>query len=137
MRLVLLAVAATGASVASMWLASSAVTLAAVNLGYEAALVVTSLVNRTQRQRLVPRDLLGRVTGTVRVLFLAADPLGVVAAGAATMALGGHPRPVFLVAGVTVMMTAACGWAGGLRAATPSGEGGIRPNLPAACSVAV
>ena len=100
-----------------MCLASSTVTLAAANLGYGAALVVASLVNRTQRQRLVPRDLLGRVTSTVRVLFLAVDPLGVVAAGAATEALGGNPRPVFLVAGVTVVMAAAAGWAGGLRAA--------------------
>jgi hypothetical protein len=116
-RLVLLAIAAAGASVATMCLASSAVTLAAANLGYGAALVVASLVNRTQRQRLVPRDLLGRVTSTVRVLFLAVDPLGVVAAGAATVALGGDPRPVFLVAGVTVMVAAAGGWAGGLRAA--------------------
>ncbi len=117
-RLVLLAIAAAGASVATMCLASSAVTLAAANMGYGAALVVASLVNRTQRQRLVPRDLLGRVTSTVRVLFLTVDPLGVVAAGAATVALGGDPRPVFLVAGVTVMVAAAGGWAGGLRAAT-------------------
>jgi hypothetical protein len=118
MRLVLLAITAAGASVASMCLASSAVTLAGANLGYGAALVVASLVNRTQRQRLVPRDLLGRVTSTVRVLFLAVDPLGVVAAGAATVALGGDARPVFLVAGVTVMVAAAGGWAGGLRAAS-------------------
>src|SRR5580704_882535 len=53
----------------------------------------------------------------VASLFLAVDPLGVVAAGAATEALGGNPRPVFLVAGVTVVMAAAAGWAGGLRAA--------------------
>jgi predicted MFS family arabinose efflux permease len=117
MRLVLLAIAAAGASVAAMCLASSAVTLAVANLGYGAALVVASLVNRTQRQRLVPRDLLGRVTSTVRVLFLALDPLGVVVAGAATVALGGDPRPVFLVAGITVVVAAAGGWAG-LRAAS-------------------
>ena len=129
MRLVLLAIAAAGLSVASMCLASSAITLAAANLGYGAALVVASLVNRTQRQRLVPRDLLGRVTSTVRVLFLAVDPLGVVAAGAATVALGGDPRPVFLVAGVTVVVAAAGGWACGLRAATPSGEARARPDL--------
>ena len=129
MRLVLLAIAAAGLSVASMCLASSAITLAAANLGYGAALVVASLVNRTQRQRLVPRDLLGRVTSTVRVLFLAADPLGVLAAGAATIALGGDPRPVFLVAGVTVVVAAAGGWACGLRAAHPSGEARVRPNL--------
>jgi hypothetical protein len=119
MRLVLLAIAAAGASVASMCLASSAVALAAANLGYGAALVVASLVNRTQRQRLVPRDLLGRVTSTVRVLFLAADPLGVVAAAAATVALGGNPRPVFLVAGVTVVVAAASGWAGAAGCGRP------------------
>jgi MFS family permease len=117
-RLVVLAIAAAGAAVASMCLASSAITLAAANLGYGAALVIASLVNRTQRQRLVPRDLLGRVTSTVRVLFLTMDPLGVVVAGAATVALGGDPRPVFLVAGVTVIVAAAGGWAGGLRAAS-------------------
>jgi hypothetical protein len=91
--------------------------------------VVASLVNRTQRQRLVPRDLLGRVTSTVRVLFLAMDPLGVVAASAATVALGGDPRPVFLVAGVTVVVAAAGGWAGGRRvlAVTRPGEAGARP----------
>lgn len=117
-RLVVLAIAAAGASVASMCLASSAITLAAANLGYGAALVIASLVNRTQRQRLVPGDLLGRVTSTVRVLFLTMDPLGMVVAGAATVALGGDPRPVFLVAGITVIAAAASGWAGGLRAAS-------------------
>jgi hypothetical protein len=116
LRLVLLAIAAAGGSAGAMGLASSAITLSAANLGYGAALVVASLVNRTQRQRLVPRELLGRVTSTVRVLFLAVAPLGVVAAGAATAALGGDPRPVFLVAGGTVVVAAAGGWAGGLRA---------------------
>ena len=117
MRLVVLAIGSGGVAVAAMWLASSAAALALANLGYGAALVVASLVNRTQRQRLVPRHLLGRVTSTVRVLFLAMDPLGVVAAGAATVALGGDPRPVFLAAGTVVVLAAALGWAAGLRAA--------------------
>jgi Major Facilitator Superfamily len=116
-RLVVLAIGAAGLAVAAMSLASSAVTLAVANLGYGAALVAASLVNRTQRQRRVPRDLLGRVTSTVRVLFLAVDPLGVVAAGAATVALGGDPRPVFLAAGAVVLVAAAGGWVAGLRAA--------------------
>jgi hypothetical protein len=47
-------------------------------------------------------------------LFLAVDPLGVVIAGTATTALGGDPRPVFLVAGVVVVATAAVGWLAGL-----------------------
>jgi len=103
---------------AAMGLASSAVTLTAANLGSGAALVVASLVNRTQRQRLVPRELPRRVTSTVRALFLAVDPLGVVAAGVVAAAVGGDPRPVFLVAGGTVVVAAAGGWAGGLRAAS-------------------
>jgi hypothetical protein len=117
LRLVVMGIGAAGVSVAAMCLASSAIALALANLGYGACLVVASLVNRTQRQRLVPRDLLGRVTSTVRMLFLAVDPLGVVIAGAATVALHGDPRPVFLTAGAIVVVTAAGGWAGGLRAA--------------------
>ena len=122
-RLVVLAIGAAGLAVAAMCLVSSAATLAGANLGYGAALVVASLVNRTQRQRRVPRELLGRVTSTVRALFLAVDPLGVVGAGAATVALGGDPRPVFLAAGLIVVAAAAGGWAAGLRAAAAGDPG--------------
>ena len=52
----------------------------------------------------------------MRVLFLAVDPLGVVVVGAVTVGLGGDPRPVFLVAGLTVVLAAAGGWLAGLRA---------------------
>ena len=87
----------------------------AANFAYTWALVVASLVNRTQRQRIVPRAMLGRVTSGVRALFLAVDPLGVVIAGMATSALGGDPRPVFLAAGAAVVTAAAAGWLAGLR----------------------
>lgn len=93
--------------------------LAAANLGYAWAVTVAGLVNRTDRQRIVPRDLLGRVTAAVRMLFLAADPLGVIVAGTLTAALGGDPRPVFLLAGTVVVVAATVGWAslaGGDRA---------------------
>jgi len=76
---------------------------------------VASLVIRTQRQRIVPRAMLGRVTSVVRMLFLAVDPLGVVIAGVAAAALGGDPRPVFLAAGTVIVATAAAGWLAGLR----------------------
>ena len=122
-RLVVLAIGAAGLAVAAMCLASSAATLAVANLGYGAALVVASLVNRTQRQRRMPRELLGRVTSTVRALFLAVDPLGVVVAGATTVALGGDPRLVFLAAGLIVVAAAAGGWAVGLRAAAAGDPG--------------
>ena len=132
-RLVVTAIAAAGLAISTMGVADTAPVLAGANAAYAWALVLASLVNRTQRQRLVPRAMLGRVTSVVRVLFLAVDPLGVVIAGTATAALGGDPRPVFLSAGVIIVVTAAAGWAAGLRAAAagPAGDGyparGSRP----------
>ena len=95
----------------------------AANCAYTWALVVASLVNRTQRQRIVPRAMLGRVTSGVRVLFLAVDPIGVVIAGTATLVLGGDPRPVFLAAGTVIVVTAGAGWLAGLRGAGHHGGG--------------
>jgi len=118
-RLVVIAIAAAGVAIATMSAAGSAPALMVANFGYTWALVLASLVNRTQRQRIVPRAMLGRVTSGVRVLFLAVDPLGVVIAGAVTSALGGDPRPVFLAAGAVIVATAAAGWLAGLRRAGP------------------
>jgi len=122
MRLVVLAVAASGLALGSVAATHSLAALAAANLAYLWAITVASLANRTYRQLIVPRSLLGRVTGTVRLLFLTADPVGVVIAGSLTAALGGNPRPVFLGAGVTVAVAAAAGWGAGLRRAGPPGE---------------
>jgi MFS transporter len=118
-RLVVLTVAASGLAIGSVSATGSVVTLAAANLAYLWAITVASLANRTYRQLLVPRHLLGRVTSTVRLLFLTADPIGVVLAGSLTAALGGNPRPVFLAAGALVAVTAAAGWRAGLRQAGP------------------
>jgi MFS family permease len=114
-RLIAAAIAAAGVAIGAMSTATSVATLTAANFAYSWALTVASLVNRTQRQQIVPRALLGRVTATVRLLFLTVDPLGVVAAGLATQSLGGNPRPVFLGAGVIVVATAVTGWLAGLR----------------------
>ena len=67
-----------------------------------------------QRLAARERDLPGRGISTVRVLFLAVDPLGLVAADAATVVLGTEPCPAFLAAG----------WAGdcGPRPARPLGQ---------------
>ena len=119
MRLIVLAVAAAGLVIGSMSVTGSLAALAAANLAYLWAVTVASLANRSYRQLIVPRELLGRVTGTVRLLFLTADPVGVVIAGSLTAALGG-PRPVFLGAGITVVVTAAAGWRAGLRRAGPA-----------------
>jgi len=121
MRLVVLTVAASGLAIGSVSATRSLVTLAAANLAYLWAITVASLANRTYRQLIVPRHLLGRVTSTVRLLFLAADPVGVVLAGWLTAALGGNPRPVFLGAGIVVTVTAAAGWRAGLRRMGPPG----------------
>jgi Na+/melibiose symporter-like transporter len=122
-RLIVTAVAAAGAAIATMSVAGSAPSLMAANGAYTWAVVVASLVNRTQRQRIVPRAMLGRVTSGVRVLFLAVDPIGVVIAGTATSALGGDPRPVFLAAGTVIVVTAGAGWLAGLRRAGHDGGG--------------
>ena len=122
MRLVVLAVAASGLALGSVAATHSLAALAAANLAYLWAITVASLANRTYRQLIVPRSLLGRVTGTVRLLFLTADPVGVVIAGSLTATLGGNPRPVFLGAGVIVAVAAAAGWGAGLRRAGPPGE---------------
>ena len=121
MRLVVLAVAGSGLALGSVAATHSLVALGAANLAYLWAITVASLANRTYRQLIVPRDLLGRVTSTVRLLFLTADPVGVVIAGSLTAALGGNPRPVFLGAGILVAVTAAAGWGAGLRRAGPPG----------------
>jgi hypothetical protein len=119
-RLVVLTVAASGLAIGSVSVTHSLVTLCAANLAYLWAITVASLANRTYRQLIVPRELLGRVTSTVRLLFLTADPLGVVIAGSLAAAIG-DPRPVFLGAGILVAVTAAAGWRAGLRRAGPAG----------------
>ena len=124
-RLIVIAIVAAGAAMAAMSVAGSAPSLMAANSAYAGAVVVASLVNRTQRQRIVPRAMLGRVTSGVRVLFLAVDPIGVVLAGTATSALGGDPRPVFLAAGTVTALAAVAGWLAGLRRAG-HGRGGAR-----------
>lgn len=115
-RLIVVAIAGCGIAVAAMSVADSFGALLLANLAYLWALIVASLINRTQRQQIVPRELLGRVTSTVRLLFLAVDPLGVLIAGTLTGALGNDPRPVFLGAGVLVVTAAVAGWFLGLRA---------------------
>ena len=91
-RLVVLTVAASGLAVGSVSVTHSLVTLCAANLAYLWAITVASLANRTYRQLIVPRELLGRVTSTVRLLFLTADPLGVVIAGSLAAAIGDPGR---------------------------------------------
>lgn len=70
MRLIVISITVCGLAIAAMSVATSFLTLALANLVYLCALIVASLINRTQRQLLVPAELLGRVTGTVRFCSL-------------------------------------------------------------------
>jgi hypothetical protein len=83
---------------------------------------VANIVSRTLRQRIVPRPLLGRVTSTVRTIGLASTPAGAVGAGALTAALGGDPRPVFLGAGLLIVVAVAIAWATVLRRLAQAGS---------------
>ena len=108
LALIGVALAAMGAAVGVWWLAAS-------NLVLVWATVVANIVLRTLRQQIVPRRLLGRVTSTVRTICLALTPVGAVVAGALTAALGGDPRPVFLGAGLLIVVTAVVAWVVALR----------------------
>jgi Na+/melibiose symporter-like transporter len=101
--------------VGSIGLAHSALTLSTANFISGFASVVAVIAIRTLRQRLVPRELLGRTTGTARMIALSAGPLGTLLAGALTSANGGDPRPVFLGAGALGLVSVVSIWATFLR----------------------
>jgi MFS family permease len=64
-RVVAVAIPAAGLAIGSIGLASSFLALSLIHLTYIWILIVASLVIRTLRQAIVPRELLGRVTSTV------------------------------------------------------------------------
>lgn len=115
LRLVALSVALIGAALAALSAATDVWWLAAGNLALVWATIVASIVIRTLRQEIVPRHLLGRVTSTVRTVYLAVTPVGAVLAGVFTSSLGNNPRPVFLGAGVLILLTVALAWVTTLR----------------------
>ncbi|MFI5780659.1 MFS transporter [Nocardia sp. NPDC051570] len=115
-RVVVWGLVLAGIAIASMCVTNSFATLLIANAAYLWAVILASLVNRTERQRIVRRDMLGRVTGTAKFLFLAVEPLGVLVVGGATAALGNDPRPVFLGAGLLAAGAAVTAWFVGLRA---------------------
>lgn len=113
--LVTVLVAASGAAIAGMAATTGMWSLAAANA---ALIFVTSqagLLVRSIRQELVPRAMLGRVTATVRTVFVSATPLGSLIGGAATRTAHGDPRPAFLVAGVILICATGLAWAATLR----------------------
>jgi MFS family permease len=113
MRLITSGVLVVAASLVVMGVSTSWWSLLAANAVQVWAVTVVSVVNRSTRQALIPRHLLGRVTTVARAAFLTATPVGAVLAGAATRAFG--PRPAFLAAGVLVAVTMGAGWSLALR----------------------
>ncbi|MFD7921893.1 MFS transporter [Streptomyces sp. NPDC059740] len=134
--LIALSAACLGTTLAGLGVATSLVPLLVLNLLLGGSTVTAVVLIRTLRQRLVPRELLGRVTATARVAALAASPVGALAGGALTTLHHGDPRPVFLAAGALSVLTTALAWAFGLRGASrPSsgtGQGAAAPAPSAA-----
>lgn len=73
-------------------------TLAVLNgvLGFFTMIATVAI--RTFRQQITPRELMGRVTSSAKMLVMIAFPAGAAAAGVLSD-LSGDPRPVFLTAG--------------------------------------
>jgi hypothetical protein len=80
-----------------------------------AASIVAAVRIRALRQQLVPRQLLGRVSSTARMVAFAAYPGGAAIAGALTGLNHGDPRHVFLGAGLLGMGVVVTAWFFGLR----------------------
>ncbi len=104
-----------GLALAAIGAARDAWSLGILFGAVEWGVIVASIVNRTLRQQVVPRELLGRVTSLVRACFLAVTPLGAMLAGLLTGVCGDDPRPVFAAAGLLVVVTMPIGWVAALR----------------------
>jgi MFS family permease len=105
---------ASGVALIMLSTAWSMPVMMAANLLYTWAIVAASVTLRALRQVLVPRELLGRVTAAWRLAAQVVTPIGAVAAGAMTGALGGDPRAVFAVAGALTILTVGGAWAAGV-----------------------
>ncbi|WP_165845400.1 MFS transporter [Streptacidiphilus pinicola] len=120
---ILLSVLAMGACVIGIGAARSVWLLGAANLVLGLTATCATVVIRTLRQRVTPRELLGRVTGAARVISLAVNPLGAALAGAAVTWLHG-PRTLFLGAGLLLILIAGSAW----RVAATSADDHLAPD---------
>jgi predicted MFS family arabinose efflux permease len=112
-------IAGLGAALALFGAADGLLPLAVLNLLMTACTICAAVLIRTLRQRVVPHELLGRVTATSRMIAFAAYPIGAMLAGLITGVDGGDPRPVFAGAGLLSVALAATAWATGLRRPAP------------------
>jgi MFS family permease len=83
------------------------------NAGFAGGVVVLSILARTHRHRVVPRDLLPRVMATVRFISWGVLPLGALAAGVAASALGNR-RALWLVV-IASLLAPIVLWLGSMR----------------------
>jgi MFS family permease len=83
------------------------------NAGFAGGVVVLSILARTHRHRVVPRDLLPRVMATVRFISWGVLPLGALAAGVAASALGNR-RALWLVV-IASLLAPIVSWLGSMR----------------------
>jgi MFS family permease len=83
------------------------------NAGFAAGVVVVSILARTHRHKVVPRDLLPRVMATVRFISWGVIPLGAMAAGLAASAYGNR-RALWLIV-MCSLLTPLVLWLGPMR----------------------
>jgi hypothetical protein len=102
---------------------------ALANAGIGAGSVFATVHIRALRQRVVPRELLARVTATARTLAVAANPAGAALAGIATAAASDNPRPAFVVAGACMCGCATLGYLFGLRRIAPDAAPDAGPDV--------
>lgn len=102
-----------GLAMGCMGLTSEPLVLGALNLVVGACSILTVVIVRSVRQELVPPALLGRVTATARMTALASAPVGAMLAGFLAGLNHSDPRPVFVGAGLMIIVTAVSVWFAG------------------------
>ena len=107
--------AASGVALLLISAATAMPVLLAGNVLYMWAIIAASVTNRSLRQALVPRELLGRITASWRLGGQAVTVIGGVLAGVMAGLLGNNPRPVIAAAGCLTVFTVAAAWFAGLR----------------------
>ena len=117
LRTVWAGAALSGVALLLLSAATSAGLASAASALYSWAIIVASVMMRSLRQVLVPRELLGRVTASWRLGGQGVTFCGALLAGAIAAASGGDPRPVLAGAGLLTLGTAGLAWWLALRRA--------------------
>lgn len=116
-KLIAWSVIGIGGSLLGMAIARTPLQLCAVNAVHGALSVFATINIRSVRQKVVPRELLGRVTANARTIALAANPAGALLFGLIAQANGNDARLAFLVAGVLSAASTVVAWRGLLEGA--------------------